>query len=78
VDLPELIQHLLSFLLENVVFSSQLIDSLFNFVELVGQFTHLTSGNSEFLLCITVLVSQSLVLVVEAIQFVCVVPIIVT
>jgi hypothetical protein len=61
----DFLQDLGSFLLEDVILPGELVNSLFDFVELVGQLANLTCGNPQFLLGLPVLVGQSLVFAVE-------------
>ncbi len=62
----DFLQDLRAFLLEDVVFSGELVNSLFDLVELVGELADLTGRYSQFLLSLAVLVGQSLVLAVQS------------
>jgi hypothetical protein len=76
VQVLNLLEDLGAFLLEDVVLSGELVDSLFDFVEFVGEFSDLACGNSKFLLSLPVLICQGLVLTVKSPNLVSIVAIV--
>ena len=65
MHLLELLKHLLSLVLEDVVLSCQLLDPVLDFAELVGELGGLTSRDSQLFLALSELLSKGLVLAVK-------------